>query len=219
MPSADFCSAVRSPFDNLSRRSDAEQISWGKLNRLPCTAAGSTLGIFRWIWASRYVARSSHANALYPVLVHRLAHLFPASFRPRLAAVAPCTFTSPSPPSGWAEDFHLQTAEHAQHTTKPLPVVAAQNRRSQLSGTYRAVTGGSVPWACGPPIVMKNPPAANAERIWRASGACFSGECPMGLRPTNSDEKHAQRRMPGERSVAPSVFFRGVSHGPAAHQL
>jgi len=25
-----------------------------------------------------------------------------------------------SPPSGWAEDFHLQTAEHAQHTTKPL---------------------------------------------------------------------------------------------------
>jgi hypothetical protein len=29
-------------------------------------------------------------------------------------------FASPSPPSGWAEDFHLQAAEHAQHTTKPL---------------------------------------------------------------------------------------------------
>jgi hypothetical protein len=29
-------------------------------------------------------------------------------------------FTSPSPPSGWAEDFHFQAAEHAQHTTKPL---------------------------------------------------------------------------------------------------
>src|ERR1019366_9058225 len=43
MPSADFCSAVRLPFDNLSRRSDTEQISWGKLNRLLCTAAGSTL--------------------------------------------------------------------------------------------------------------------------------------------------------------------------------
>src|SRR6266849_4724555 len=43
MPSADFCPAVRPPFDNLSRRSDAEQISWGKLNRLPCATAGSTL--------------------------------------------------------------------------------------------------------------------------------------------------------------------------------
>src|ERR1019366_2025931 len=46
MPSAVFCPAVRWPFDNLSRRSDAEQISWGKLNRLPCTAAGSTLRTF-----------------------------------------------------------------------------------------------------------------------------------------------------------------------------
>src|ERR1700676_3815077 len=43
MPSADFCSAVRSPFDNLSRRSDTEQISWGKFSRLPCTIAESTL--------------------------------------------------------------------------------------------------------------------------------------------------------------------------------
>src|ERR1039457_1187173 len=42
-PSADFCSAVRPPFDSLSRRSDTEQISWGKLNRLLCTIAGSTL--------------------------------------------------------------------------------------------------------------------------------------------------------------------------------
>src|SRR3984893_1006970 len=33
---------------------------------------------------------------------------------------SPCVIASPSPPSGWAEDFHLQAAEHAQHTTKPL---------------------------------------------------------------------------------------------------
>jgi hypothetical protein len=33
---------------------------------------------------------------------------------------SPCVITSPSPPSGWAEDFHLQATEHAQHTTKPL---------------------------------------------------------------------------------------------------
>jgi hypothetical protein len=43
MPSADFCSAVRPPLDSLSRRSDTEQISWGKLSRLLRTAAGSTL--------------------------------------------------------------------------------------------------------------------------------------------------------------------------------
>src|SRR5262249_18960888 len=33
---------------------------------------------------------------------------------------SPCIITRPSPPSGWSEDFHLQTAEHARHTTKPL---------------------------------------------------------------------------------------------------
>src|ERR1039458_10449516 len=43
MPSAGFCPAVRPPFDSLSRRSDTEQISWGKLSRLLCTAAESTL--------------------------------------------------------------------------------------------------------------------------------------------------------------------------------
>src|ERR1039457_3327651 len=32
----------------------------------------------------------------------------------------PLHLTRPSPPSGWPEDLHLQTAEHAQHTTKPL---------------------------------------------------------------------------------------------------
>src|SRR5208282_6783431 len=32
---------------------------------------------------------------------------------------SPCIITRPSPPSGWPEDFHLQAAEHAQHTTKP----------------------------------------------------------------------------------------------------
>ena len=47
---------------------------------------------------------------MYPVLVHRLAHLIHASFRPRLAAVALALSLAP----------HLQTAEHAQHTTKPL---------------------------------------------------------------------------------------------------
>jgi hypothetical protein len=46
MPSADFCPAVRPPCGCLSRRSDTGQISWGKLIRLPCTIAGSTLRTF-----------------------------------------------------------------------------------------------------------------------------------------------------------------------------
>src|ERR1051326_8222653 len=33
---------------------------------------------------------------------------------------SPCIISRPSPPSGWPEDFHLQTTEHARHTTKPL---------------------------------------------------------------------------------------------------
>src|ERR1700719_3104791 len=33
---------------------------------------------------------------------------------------SPCVFATPSPPSDWVEDFHLQATEHAQHTTKSL---------------------------------------------------------------------------------------------------
>ena len=36
-------SGSRLPFDSLSRRSDTEQISWGKLSRFLCTVAESTL--------------------------------------------------------------------------------------------------------------------------------------------------------------------------------
>src|SRR5260370_17680582 len=43
MAAADFCPAVRLPLYTLRRRSDTEPISWGKLSRLPCTAAESTL--------------------------------------------------------------------------------------------------------------------------------------------------------------------------------
>src|SRR5207253_9637694 len=44
---------------------------------------------------------------------------------------SPCIITRPSPPSGWPEDFHLQTAEHARHTTKPLA------RRTLRVGTHK----------------------------------------------------------------------------------
>src|ERR1039458_1955231 len=88
MPSADFCPAVRPPFDSLSRPSDTEQISWGKLSRLLCTAAESTL---RTLDGYGLRGKLPARPALTPCIrffVHRLAHLLYASFRPHLAAVA-----------------------------------------------------------------------------------------------------------------------------------
>ena len=58
-----------------------------------------------------------HRRPHHPVLVHRLAPLIHASFRPRLATT-PLRFSSPSPPPGWAGDFHPQAVEHVRHTRK-----------------------------------------------------------------------------------------------------
>ena len=117
IPSADFCrrgqEASRPP---QSRRRDTRQISRGKLDRLPRTTAGSTLCALDGYGLRDTDARSPDAHASYPVFVHRLALLLPASFRPRLAAT-PLRFANPSPPSGWVEDFHLQAVEHARHTS------------------------------------------------------------------------------------------------------
>src|SRR5215218_6258659 len=68
-------------------------------------------------------------SASYPVLVHRAAILLHASFRPRLTAT-PLRFASPSPPSGWAEDFHLQAVEHARRTRKKARRWAGPRRYS-----------------------------------------------------------------------------------------
>src|SRR5712664_3093990 len=89
-----FCRLSRSrsvsysPLGSLSRRSDTGQISRGNSSCLLHTVAESTRRVLDGIWTSRYVAHSSDAHALYPVLVHRLAHLLDASFRPHLAAIA-----------------------------------------------------------------------------------------------------------------------------------
>ncbi len=55
--------------------------------------------------------------ASHPVLVHRLASLLHASFRPHLT-VRPLRFAITSPPSGCEEDLHLQAVDHARHTNK-----------------------------------------------------------------------------------------------------
>ena len=116
MPYADFCPVVRLPYDNLSRRGDTKQISWGKLSRFQCTVAGSTpRTLDGYGLRSKLPARP----ALTPYI-----RFFPSTrtFAPHFLQTpprgdSPCVITSPSPPSGWAGDFHPQAAEHAQHTT------------------------------------------------------------------------------------------------------
>ncbi len=53
---------------------------------------------------------------------------------------------------------------------------AERRRPGERSVAPGRVFQGSVPWACGPPMVMKNTPAAKAGRTQCGSGACFSGE-------------------------------------------
>jgi hypothetical protein len=69
------------------------------------------------LWAYGVLARHKASN---PVLVHRLASLLRASFRPRLAAsvISPLRFAITSRPSRCEEDFHLLAVKHARHTRK-----------------------------------------------------------------------------------------------------
>src|SRR5579864_233472 len=141
MPSADFCSAIRPPFDRLSPLTDTKQISWGKLSRLPCTAAESTLRtlmdmdfavscplVRHW----RLVSGSCPSTRTFD----------PCFFRTPPRGGSPCIITRPSPPSGRPEDFHLQTAEHAQHTTKPLRGRAKARSIFRCLGVNQRSKGG-----------------------------------------------------------------------------
>jgi hypothetical protein len=133
MPDADFCSAVRRPRGRLSRLRDTEQISWGKLSRLSCTIAESTL---------RTLMDTDFAVSCPLVRCWRLVSGFcpsirtfdPCFLRTPSRDGSPCIITRPSPPSGWPEDFHLQAAEHAQHTTKP-PRAAGSTSPPPFSGS------------------------------------------------------------------------------------
>src|SRR5205085_688016 len=64
--------------------------------------------------------RSSDANALYPVLVHRLALLLHASFRPHLAAVA----------LAFSLALHLHQVGQRTFTSKLLSMPSTQLNRS-----------------------------------------------------------------------------------------
>src|ERR1700746_4055860 len=93
------------------------QTTRGKFDRLPRTTAGITTSAFDGCGLRDHLLARPAPQASNPVLVHQLACLLRASFRPRLATT-PLRFTNPSPPSSWVGDFHPQAIEHARHTNK-----------------------------------------------------------------------------------------------------
>ena len=94
MPSADFCPPVRIDRSTTSVRfRDKRQISRGKFDRLPRTTAGFTTCALDGYGLRCHLPARPAPYASYPVLVHRLAPLLHASFRPRLATT-PLRFAS-----------------------------------------------------------------------------------------------------------------------------
>ena len=130
MPSADFCAAVRSPYDDLSpkyetQRRPPEVRSTAFAARPPDLPPRLLMTVDFAIICSLVPP----GRPRYPVLVHRTAVLLHASFRPRLATT-PLRFANPSPPSGWIEDSHLQAVDHARHAKKsPRPQPGARSFR------------------------------------------------------------------------------------------
>ena len=135
MPSADFCTAVRSPCDDLSLVTETQHRS-PEVRPTAFAARPPDL-------PPRSLMTMDFANSCslvrpgrprYPVFVHRAAALLHASFRPHLA-MTPLRFANPSPPSGWIEDFHLQAVDYARHTEKAPheagPVSMGRNRHRE----------------------------------------------------------------------------------------
>ena len=94
---------------------DTAQISWGKSSSLRRTPAGFTTKALDGYGLCDFLPARPAMAASYPVSVRQAAPLIHASFR-QFLAVLPLRFSSTSPPSGCAGDFHPQAAGHAQHT-------------------------------------------------------------------------------------------------------
>ena len=86
MPSADFCCEIKAPCDAFSHEfRDAQQISRGKLDRLPHATAGFTTSALDGYGLRGHLPARPAPYASDPVLVHRLVRLLHASFRPSVA--------------------------------------------------------------------------------------------------------------------------------------
>src|SRR6266404_9873887 len=98
------------------------QISRGKFDRLRHATAGFTTSELDGYGLRDHWPARPPPSASYPVLVHRLASLLRASFRPRLAAsvISPLRFAITSRPSRCEEDLHLLAVKHARRTKETL---------------------------------------------------------------------------------------------------
>src|SRR5712691_6609 len=127
-PCADFCTAVRSPYDDLSLVAETQHRS-PEVRSAAFIARPSDLPPRSLIVVDFAIGCSlvRPGRPLYPLLVYRAAALLHASFRPRLATT-PLRFANPSPPSGWIKDFHLQAVDHARHTANGSRECAPDDR-------------------------------------------------------------------------------------------
>ncbi len=209
MPDADFCSAVRLPFSSLSRRDDTKQISWGKLSRFPCTAAESTL---------RTLMEVDFAVRCPLVRYWRLVSGFcpstrtfdPCFLRTPPRGGSPCIITRPSPPSGWPEDFHLQAAEHAQHTAK----ARAAHRPPKPAPTI--TTRGRVPIMAPPTNWIQNSVAGIQPRF----PFCHPGRRPFYAQPPPLEPSFSSfpsRATPAAQGRRPALPPLGTQTPEAPH--
>src|SRR5271154_1282189 len=131
MPSADFCPVVRLPLDSLSRVAATQDRSPGVISAA-FHAQSSDLR-FAPLMDMDFVVSCPLVRywRLISAVCSSTRMFGPRFLQTSPRGDSPCVITSPSPPSGWAGDFHLQAAEHAQHTTKPL-------RGSGISGRLAA---------------------------------------------------------------------------------
>src|SRR5512132_3752441 len=119
MPCADFCSAVRPPFDGLSplgTRSRSPGVSSTAFRAQPPDLRFAPLMDMDFA-VSRPLVRRLRLISDFCSSTRTFAIRF---FQTPPRGGGPCVLARPSPPSGWPEDLHLQTAEHAQHTTMAL---------------------------------------------------------------------------------------------------
>src|SRR5262252_2576273 len=118
MPAADCCRRFQmTSLSPQSRLRDQRQLSRGKFDRLRCTTAEFTTSVLDGYGLRCHLPTRPTPYALDPVLVHRLAPLLHASFRPSVTGT-PLRFAITSPPSGCEGDFHPRAVEHARHTKK-----------------------------------------------------------------------------------------------------
>src|ERR1035441_1079078 len=109
------------------------QTSRDKSDRLQPAIAGFTNSAVDGYGLRCHLPARPAPYASYPVLVHRLASLLHASFRPHLA-MTPLRFAITSPPSGCEGDFHPQAVIHARRT-KEGPT-SSRDRPLSISALY-----------------------------------------------------------------------------------